>query len=58
MKTITLALLTLAAIGCGHNEFDVSPAEVSRHQGARKPGPKDDAPPPPGGGNMVVRPDK
>jgi hypothetical protein len=29
MKYISLALLTLAAIGCGHNEFDVTPTQVS-----------------------------
>ena len=37
MKYVPLPLLTLAAIGCGHNEFDVSPAQVSRHTGAPRP---------------------
>lgn len=37
MKYIPFALLTFAVIGCGHNEFDVSPAQVSRHKGT--PGP-------------------
>jgi len=37
MKYITLALVILAAIGCGHNEFDVSPAQVSDHQAVAKP---------------------
>ena len=43
MKYIPLALLTLAAIGCGRNEFDVSPAQVSSH---RKPPPKPAGEPP------------
>ncbi len=37
MKHVPLALLTLVAIGCGHNEFDVSPAQVSRHRALTKP---------------------
>lgn len=37
MKYIPLALITFAAIGCGHNEFDVSDAQVSRHKGVSKP---------------------
>jgi len=33
MKYLPIALLTFAAIGCGHNEFDISPAQVSRRTG-------------------------
>ena len=36
MKYFPLALLTFAAIGCGRNEFDVSPAQVSSHKGRPK----------------------
>ncbi len=37
MKYIPLALLVFAAIGCGHNEFDVDAAQVSRRTGHPKP---------------------
>jgi len=37
MKYIPLALLTLTAIGCGRNEFDVSAAQVNEHKRAAKP---------------------
>ena len=37
MKYIPLALVALAAIGCGHNEFDVSPAQARRHADAHRP---------------------
>jgi hypothetical protein len=48
MKHVHLVLITFAAIGCGHNEFDVSPAEVSRHAGAPKPAGADQFRLPPG----------
>lgn len=37
MKYLPLALLTLATLGCTHNEFDVSPAQVSQHRNLPKP---------------------
>lgn len=36
MKHPLAALLIFAALGCGHNEFDVSADQVIRHKGAAK----------------------
>jgi len=41
MKTFLLALLTLAAIGCGRNEFDVTAAQVRQHKGKSRPAAED-----------------
>jgi len=49
MKYVPLALLTFAAIGCGHNEFDVSPAQVSSHTGVPRPAGANQFRLPPGG---------
>jgi len=49
MKYLPLALLTFAAVGCGHNEFDVSAAQVSRHKSAHSSTGADQVHLPPGG---------
>ena len=48
MKYIPFALLTLAAIGCGRNEFDLTPAQVSSHKSVHMPA-ADQVHLPPGG---------
>ena len=37
MKYPIFSLLALAALGCGHNEFDVSADQVKQHKAASKP---------------------
>lgn len=58
MKTILFTLLTFAAIGCGHNEFDVSPAQVSRHKGTQGPEGADQIHMPPGPAKMFKKGDR